>query len=150
MPQSFASLHVHFVFSTKHHEPLIPPDLASRMYEYLGGTARGMKCPMLIAGGMPDHVHLLVSMGREVSAAEFVKALKAASSRWVHDTFPDRAGFAWQSGYGAFAVSYSQVGAVRTYIENQAKHHKTRGFQDEFRAFLKAHGIEWDERYVWD
>jgi hypothetical protein len=76
--------------------------------------------------------------------------VKANSSRWVHDTFPDRSGFAWQAGYGAFAVSISMVDRVRGYIANQGEHHRRRTFQDEFREFLKAHGIEWDERYVWD
>jgi REP element-mobilizing transposase RayT len=150
MPQSFGSIHLHVVFSTKNREPLIAPALAPRLYDYIGGTLRGHKCALLDAGGMPDHAHLLVSMSREMSAAELVRVVKSNSSRWVHDTFPDLGGFAWQSGYGAFAVSYSQLGAVRAYIAGQEEHHRTRTFQDEFRAFLKAHDMEWDERYMWD
>ncbi len=150
MPQSLVSLHLHVVFSTKHREPLITPDLAPRLYGYVGGIVCETGSVLIAAGGMPDHIHLLVSLGRQACVADLVRDVKANSSRWVHDTFPDRSRFAWQAGYGAFAVSISMVGRVRGYIANQEEHHRRRTFQDEFREFLKAHGIEWDERYVWD
>ena len=150
MPQSFAAITLHVVFSTKHREPTITPDLADRLYGYLGGAARGAGSVLLTAGGRPDHVHLLIGLGREVAVAELVRVVKAASSRWVHDTFPDRGGFAWQSGYGAFAVSHDRRPAVRRYIAHQAEHHRGKTFQEEFREVLVAHEIEWDEEYVWD
>ena len=150
MPQSLASLHVHLIFSTKNRVPLITPDLSPRLYEYIGGILRAQCCPLIAHGGMPDHVHLLVSLSREMSVAELVRIVKSNSSGWVHDTFPALNGFAWQSGYAAFAVSFSKVGAVRRYIENQAEHHRSRTFQDELRTILRKHGIEFDERYVWD
>src|SRR5687767_3842947 len=99
---------------------------------------------------MPDHVHLLVSMGRETCVADLVRLVKSNSSKWLHDTQPDLAHFAWQAGYGAFSVSHSQLEVVRHYIENQAEHHRQTTFQDEYRTFLRKHGIEWDERFVWD
>src|SRR5690349_1030271 len=98
MPQSLASLHVHIIFSTKNREPLITPDLAPRLYEYAAGIARAAGCRLILAGGMPDHVHMLVSFGRETSVAEFVRVVKANSSKWIHGTVPCLAGFAWQSG----------------------------------------------------
>jgi REP element-mobilizing transposase RayT len=150
MPQSLASLHVHVIFSTKHREPLIAPDLAPRLYGYIGGVARQTGSVLIAAGGIPDHVHLLVSLGRQACVANLVRDVKANSSGWVHDNFPDRPQFAWQAGYGAFAVSFSMMETVRAYIANQENHHRRRTFQDEFRAYLKAHEIEWDERYVWD
>ena len=58
--------------------------------------------------------------------------------------------FAWQAGYAAFAVSYSHVPNVKQYIATQAEHHQTVTFQDEFRAFLRKHDIEFDEKYLWD
>jgi putative transposase len=150
MPQSLASLHQHIVFSTKNREPWLTPEYAQRVYDYIGGTLRGNRCVLIAAGGMPDHVHLLVSMSRELSTAEVVRLVKSNSSRWVHDTFADLSGFAWQAGYGAFAVSYSNVPAVRAYIANQERHHAQSSFQDEFREILRRHEIDWDERYVWD
>ncbi len=150
MPQSLVSLQVHLIFSTKSRDPFITADLAPRLYGYIGGVARETGSVLLAAGGMPDHVHLLVSLGREVCVADLVRDVKSNSSRWVHDTFPDRSQFAWQAGYGAFAVSISMAGKVRAYIAHQERHHRRRTFQDEFREFLKAHEIERDERYVWD
>jgi putative transposase len=150
MPQSLASLNFHVVFSTKNRQPLIDADIQSRLYEYIGGILRAEKSVLLAAGGMPDHVHLLVSLSRELSIAETLRLVKANSSKWIHNTFPDRKDFAWQVGYGAFSVSFSNIPDVKDYIGHQADHHRTRTFQDEYREFLRRHEIEWDERYVWD
>ena len=150
MPQSLAAVYVHVVFSTKNREPLIDPELATRLFPYIGGVLRGSKNVLLASGGMPDHVHLLISIGREQSISEMIGSLKSASSRWVHDTFPSRGAFAWQSGYGAFSVSPSQVDAVLRYVEGQEEHHRIRSFQEEYRDFLDKYGVEFDERYVWD
>ena len=150
IPQSFVSLHVHIVFSTKRRAALIDETLAPRLYKYLGGIARNTGSVLVAAGGMADHVHLLCSLGKETSVSELVRNLKSNSSRWIHEEFPMLRGFAWQTGYGAFAVSYSGMDDVKSYIANQQEHHRTRTFQDELRALLRRHEIEWDERYLWD
>jgi len=148
--QSFASLHYHIVFSTKNREPFIDSTLQSRLYEYRGGILRNHNGVLLAAGGIPDHVHLLVGLHREMAVAEGVKLVKAHSSKWIHDTFPDRKAFAWQTGYGAFTVSYSNMDQVKRYIAGQEEHHRKRTFKEEFIAFLDRHEIPYDERYVWD
>jgi REP element-mobilizing transposase RayT len=150
MAQSFASLHVHLIFSTKHRVPVIGPDWRPRLFEYIGGTLRSHKCCLVAAGGVADHVHLLVSLSRDISVSETVGLVKANSSRWVHETFADQAEFAWETGYGAFAASFSNLPAVKKYLAGQEEHHRTRTFQEEFREFLQRHQIEYDERYVWD
>ncbi len=150
MPQSFGSLHFHLVFSTKNRQPLIDAELQPRLYQYIGGILRTEKSVLLAAGGMPDHVHLLVSLSRELSIAETVRLVKANSSKWIHGTFPECQQFAWQAGYGAFSVSFSNLPEVKNYIARQAEHHRVRTFQDEYRDFLRRHQLEWDERYVWD
>jgi REP element-mobilizing transposase RayT len=150
MPQSFTSLHYHFVFSTKLREPTITPDLRPRLYDYLGGIIRDEGGVLLAAGGVADHVHLLVRLRQETAVADLLRVAKANSSKWVHETFPGSARFGWQAGYGAFTVSYSQVAAVKGYIGRQEEHHRRVTFQDEFRKFLIKHGIEFDEQYLWD
>ena len=150
MPQSFTSLHVHVVFSTKNRAPLITPDLQPRLYEYLGGILRSQGCRLLAAGGTPDHVHLLVSLSKQMSVSEAVRLIKSNASKWVHETFPERRDFAWQAGYGAFTVSFSNLERVKHYLAHQAEHHRTRTFQEEFVALLRRHRIEFDERYLWD
>ena len=150
MPQSFGSLYFHLVFSTKNRQPLIDAELQTRLYEYIGGILRAEKSVLLAAGGMPDHVHLLVSLSRELSIAEAVRLVKANSSKWIHATFAERQQFTWQAGYGAFSVSFSNLPDVKNYLARQAEHHRVRTFQDELREFLRRHELEWDERYVWD
>jgi putative transposase len=150
MPQSFASIHLYLVFSTKNRQGWLTNAFAKRLYKYIGGILRTKKCVLIGAGGMPDHTHLLVSMSRELSAAEVVGIVKANSSGWIHDNFPDLQSFAWQTGYGAFAVSFANIPRVRAYIANQEKHHAKETFRDEFREFLRQHELEWDEKYIWD
>jgi putative transposase len=149
MPQSFASLHCHMVFSTKHRRPQIAPEIQSRLYEYVGGILRNHSSSLVAAGGMSDHVHLLISLGRELSVADAVRTIKSNSSGWLHGTLGLRE-FQWQTGYGAFAVSFSQIEAVKTYLANQQEHHRRVSFQDEFLELLRRHELEWDERYIWD
>jgi len=150
VPQSFICMNSHLVFSTKARDPLIGPDWASRLYEYIGGTVRNKGSTLLAAGGMPGHVHLLLSLNKQASVADAVRDIKSNSSRWIHETFAHLRGFAWQAGYGAFSVSYSSLEEVRRYIADQPDHHRVRTFQEEFLAFLKRHHIEYDERYIWD
>src|SRR5262249_6460089 len=101
-------------------------------------------------GGVPDHVHLLVRWRTDESIATLMRMVKSRSSAWVHDTFPTHQSFQWQEGYGAFTVSQSQSDVVDQYIRNQRAHHREKTFQAEFIALLDAHGIEYDERYLWD
>jgi REP element-mobilizing transposase RayT len=149
MPQSFSSLNCHIIFSTKHRQPQITAELQPRLFEYIGGILRNNASALIAAGGVPDHVHRLVSLGRTIAVADAVRLIKANSSGWIHDEmgFPD---FQWQNGYGAFAVSYSNIDQVKSYLAAQEEHHRRQSFQDEFREFLKRHDLEWDERYVWD
>lgn len=150
MPQSLASVYLHVVFSTKNRAPFITAELAPRLYQYLTGVALGNETRLVDVGGVADHVHLLLSFGREVTIADTLKALKGGSSRWVHDTFGELRPFAWQAGYGIFSVGYPELGVVKAYIAGQAEHHQNQSYQDEFRHLLTTNGRTWDERFVWD
>jgi len=151
MPQSLSSVFLHIVFSTKERFPFLSDaEVRGQVHAFLGGIAKKLNCPPILVGGVADHVHILIHLGRSVSQADLVKELKRGSNLWIHERFPQIAKFAWQAGYGAFSVSASNVEAVRTYIENQPEHHAKVSFQDEFRAFLEKHGVPFDERYVWD
>lgn len=101
-------------------------------------------------GGIEDHVHLLLAGSADSAPCKIAKLVKGGSSASIHDTFPTLHGFAWQDGYGAFTVSKSALADVTDYIRGQRQHHQTRTFQDEYRAFLRKHDVEIDERYLWD
>jgi putative transposase len=82
--------------------------------------------------------------------AKAVEDVKKSSSKWLKSKSPRMGNFAWQAGYGAFSVSESNVPSVVHYIRGQQEHHRIKSFQEEYREFLEKHGIEYDEKYVWD
>lgn len=149
MPQSFTNLIYHIVFSTKNRQPLITDHVKSRLYEYIGGTIRKQGGIALAINGMSDHVHVLAKLRPDKSVSDVLRDLKANSSGWMHDVFPELKDFSWQNGYGAFTVSASQIERVRQYIANQEEHHKKVGtFRDEFIKLLRANEIEFEEKYL--
>ncbi len=143
MPHTYSSLLVHCVFSTKERRDLIPdPRL---LWRYLAGTARNKEIPLIAAGGTANHLHLLVDLPPTMQLSEVTQVLKGNSSHWLnHPKTP----FAWQQGYGAFAIGQSQRAMVISYIEGQEEHHRKYSFEQEFVILLRKYGIAYDERFV--
>ena len=150
MPGTYTQILLHVIFSTKHRHPWIQPDIADRLYDYMGGIIRKERGTLYEIGGVEDHVHLYLRWRPDETISNLMRNVKAGSSLWVHQTFPALGDFAWQEGYGAFSVSKSQEEAVRNYIRDQREHHKTEDFKSELLRFLRLHGVEFDERYVFD
>lgn len=150
MANTYTSLHYHIVFSTKRREPYIAQNIQDRVWAYIGGIARENNMTALAVGGMNDHAHVLLWTRPTQTVSKAVQLLKGGSSLWIHQTFPALKGFAWQDGYGAFAVCRAHTEVVVEYIRNQKEHHRKKTFQEEYLAFLKEYGIEYDERYLWD
>lgn len=149
MGHSYTSSLFHCIFSTKDRKPLITEELQSPLWAYIGGIARKNKMKAIAVGGVEDHVHILISIPSTLSIAKAVQLIKGGSSKWIHEKFPKLRTFAWQEGYGAFSISISQIAATVKYIAGQREHHRKRTYQQEFLAFLKKHGIEYDPRYIW-
>ena len=150
MPGTYSQILLHIVFSTKHREPWITLDIADRLYPYIGGIVRAENGVLYDIGGVEDHVHLYLRWRPDAAVSDLMRTVKARSSKWVHDTFTNFAAFAWQEGYSVFSVSRSQEEAVKKYIESQIEHHKKEDFKSELLRLLRAHGIEFDERYVFE
>lgn len=148
MPSTHLSLHYHVVFSTKDRHPLISPDWKERLHAYLGGIVRDLGGIPECVGGIEDHVHLLIGLKATHRLCDVLRDIKVSSSRWMHDVVGLQE-FAWQDGYGAFTLSDNRREAVIQYIRNQAEHHRSRSFQDEYLTFLRQAGVEFDEKYLW-
>jgi len=148
MPATHLSLHYHVVFSTKGRHPFIAETWRGRLHEYFGGLIRSADGIPDAIGGTDDHVHLLIGLRATHKLSSFVQDIKQSSSHWIHETIGVK-DFAWQEGYGAFTVSTSNRESVKEYIAKQEDHHRTKTFQEEYLAFLKKHGVEYDERYLW-
>jgi putative transposase len=147
---TFSNIVLHVIFSTKNRVMTIKPDIQDRLYAFIGGIVRDERGTLLRAGGMPDHLHLLIRWRTDGAVSDLLRNVKGRSSKWIHDTFPEQHGFAWQAGYGVFSVSQSQCEHVRRYISDQNEHHRGQTFQEEFIEFLRAHAIEYDDRYIWE
>ena len=150
MSHSYVSQLMHCVFSTKERKPLITPELQTRLFPYIGGIARKNKMKLISAGGVEDHVHLLISLPKTLDIAHAMQLIKGGSSKWIHEEFADHRLFEWQEGYGAFSIGISEVERTVKYINNQAEHHKRKDFKTEFISFLDKHFIEYDDRHVFD
>lgn len=142
MAHSLTLLLVHVVFSTKRRERLIDGELKPRLHAYLGGIVHEEGATAHIINGFEDHVHILIGLPAARAHADRVRIVKTNSSRWVHELEHRYAGFAWQSGYGAFSVSRSKFDEVSAYIARQAEHDQTQTFEEEYLAMLMRHGIE--------
>jgi len=150
MAHTFTNLLTHVIFSTKDRLPHIDAELKAPLLAYMGGIVRELYGTAMTINGTADHVHLLVRLPPTISLADAMRVLKTNSSRWVHEKWPSHCAFAWQTGYGAFSVSQSNVASVVRYIAEQERHHRKVSFQEEFLAYLRRHGIDYDERYIWE
>jgi len=150
MPQSLVQIYVHIVFSTKDRAPFLEDKaFRERLHAYLVGACGGQGCPSLQVGGVEDHIHALVRLGKSIEVATLIREIKKESSKWVksESSLQD---FHWQSGYGAFSVSPSHVMSVVQYIRDQEAHHEKESFQVEFRRICRKYDVAIDERYAWD
>jgi putative transposase len=146
---TYCALNVHGVFCTKDRQPSIIHEFEERLWKYLGGIVRQNGMNALSIGGVPDHVHVLISLPASISVAKAIQLIKGGSSKWIHDNFPKQRSFAWQPGYAAFSVSASLIQENDAYIKNQKEHHRKRTFQEEYVSFLKENYVDYDERYLW-
>jgi REP-associated tyrosine transposase len=149
MAQSLAKVNLHLVFSTKNRRPCLTETIQPRVHAYLAGTLRNLGSEVYAVGGYTDHVHLLFTLPRTLSISQLVEKVKTGSSKWLKDE-NGISDFYWQGGFGVFSISESDIPGVRHYIEGQHEHHHKRTFQEELRELFAEHGIEFDERYVWD
>ena len=147
---SVTLLTYHVVFATKYRRRVI----TARVLELLAGS---MEEACRIKGwtlrefnGEADHVHLLCLLSRKYAIKDVVEEAKTETTKWLKKQSPRLADFHWQSGYGIFSVSESNAEPVKRYIARQEEHHRQMSFQDEFRQLCQRHGVDVDERYVWD
>jgi putative transposase len=152
MPQSLAKVAIHIVYSTKDRRPWLRDlDLRNRCCAYAATVLkRDVDSPAVVINGTEDHVHMLCLLSRKFAIMELVKVCKTETAKWIKKQEARLEGFRWQAGYGVFSVSESNLGHVKRYIAKQEEHHQRISFQDEFRELCSRHGIEIDERYVWD
>ncbi len=150
MPSSYTHLAYYLVFSTKYRRPVLTQQHRELLYPHIAGIINNKDGQLLEIGGMEDHLHILARCSPTIALADFVRDIKANSSKWMHESQQQMRNFAWQVGYGAFCVSQSQIEVVREYIRNQAEHHRQWSFEDEFRQILHKHQVQYDPKYLFE
>jgi len=152
MPQSLAKVAIHIAFSTKNRKPwLQDKQLRDELYAYTATIlCNNVDSPAIIINGVADHIHILCLLSRKFAIMKVIQEAKTETSKWIKKQSADTRDFSWQSGYGAFSVSESNIPQVKKYIADQEEHHRRMTFQDEFRELCKRHGLDLDEQYAWE
>lgn len=149
MAGTYTNLLFHIVFSTKRRTGLITPELEPELYAYIGGVIRNQGGKLLDAGGMSDHIHLLMKSKPNIALSDLIRDIKANSSKWINESKWKIRKFGWQDGFAAFTVSESQVEIVSKYIQSQKVHNRRRDFKAELLFLLKKNHCEFDEALLW-
>ena len=142
MANTYTQIHIQFVFAVKHRQSVISSKWENDLYKYITGIVKNNNHKMLCINGMPDHVHILVGFHTTQSISDFMREVKANSSKWINEQKLVSGKFEWQEGYGAFSYAKSQMPQVINYINNQKEHHQKQSFLEEYKSFLEKFEIE--------
>ena len=150
MASSLVKIDVNLIFHIKSTSVIMRHEDLPDIFSYIGGIIKGVGGTSFTIGGTVDHIHILSSLPKNMSIIDFIRTIKSESSKWMKTIDASYLNFAWQDGYGAFSVSPSLLEKTKTYIQEQEKHHERKTFRDEYRAFLVASGVSFDERYAFE
>ncbi len=148
MSNTYTQIHIQIIFAVKYRMALINDKWKDELYKYITGIIQAQKHKLLIINGTADHVHILVGYRPHQSLSDLLQDIKGSSSKWINEMKFTHSKFAWQEGYGAFSYSHSDLSKVINYITNQEQHHKKLTFLDEYKSFLNAYDVAFDERYI--
>lgn len=150
MSHTYYAVYEHAVFSTKQRQPWFTAQNTPALFAYLAGALKNAGCECLIVGGYQEHVHLLYRKPSDLLTRELIKELKRQSTLWIKADRLAPKEYSWQTGYGAFSVSYWDLDKIRIYIVNQREHHQKMTWEEEYRKLLRKNGVEFDERFFLD
>ncbi len=150
MANTYTQIYLHFVFSVKGRESLIPQSKREELQKIITGIVQKREHKMISIYCMPDHVHLLVGFKPLDSISDLIRDIKALTSKHINENNWISTKFNWQNGYGAFSYSKSALDNVIKYISNQEEHHKKHTFKEEYISLLKKFSIEYDNKYLFE
>lgn len=150
MANTYTQIYIHIIFAVKGRQNLISNNIKEELYKYITGIVTNEEQKLIAINGMPDHIHVLIGLKPNKSLSDLVRDIKANSSRLINEKQWINGKFEWQTGYGAFTYSHSQLTNVINYIQNQEEHHKTKSFKEEYIEFLKSFDIDFEENYIFN
>jgi putative transposase len=149
MSDTYSQLHIHCVFAVKFRAALIDSVWEEELHKYITGIVQGNKHKMLAVNSAFDHSHMFIGLNPAQSISDMMQMVKADSSKFIERKGFTKAKFQWQSGYGAFSHSRSDIDSVVKYILAQKEHHQSKTFREEYAELLKRHGMD-DRKYIFD
>jgi putative transposase len=148
MANTYTQLYIQCVFAVKFRKAVISPEWDERLRLYITAIVQNNDHKMLSINNMPDHLHLLIGLNPAQSLSNIMQLVKGDSSEWINKEKLTARKFNWQSGYGAFSYSKSQIPRVAKYIENQQSHHQKLSFLEEYIKMLESASIEYNKLYI--
>jgi putative transposase len=148
MANTYTQLYIHYVFAVQNRISLISSKWQVQLYKYMNGIIEQQGHKPFAINGMPDHVHVLVSMSPVQAPSDLLYHVKRSSSLWINQNRFVAGKFAWQEGFGAFSYGKSQIPMIAGYIENQVNHHQKKTFYNEYLDLLREYEVVFDERYL--
>ncbi len=148
MANTYTQIHIQLVFAVQNRASLITDLWKEELYKYMTGIIQNKEHKMLQINSMPDHIHILIGLRPTQGLSDLVKVVKQESTNWINDKKFTPKKFNWQKGFGGFSYTKSDVPRVINYIQNQETHHRKIKFLDEYVEMLRAHEIEYDEKYL--
>lgn len=147
---SFRQSLYHIVYCTYRRKNTLPEAYHEELYKYIWGIIKNRKSVLYRINGTENHIHLFCDLHSTVTLADFIKEIKTGANIWIKESGNFPAFESWAEGYCALSYSKKDKDMIVNYIRNQKEHHKKTTFEDELRALLIEHGIEFDEKYLFD
>jgi putative transposase len=150
MAGTYSQIYIQVVFAVRGRQNLLHKEWREEVWKYMSGIITNKGHKPIIINGVEDHVHVLLGLKPAMALSDLVRDIKNNSSNFINDHHWIKARFCWQEGYGAFSYSYSQVGNVYKYIQNQEEHHRKQNFKSEYIDTLRKFEIDHDEKYLFE
>lgn len=150
MANTYTQLYVHIIFAVKGRQNLVFKENKEELKKYISGIVRNMKQKLIAIEIMPDHVHILIGFKPNISLSDLVRDIKNNSSKFINEKDWVAGHFSWQTGFGAFTYSHSQLNSIIGYINNQEKHHNNISFKEEYLDVLKKFNVQFNNEYLFE
>ena len=148
MANTYVQAYFHLVFSPKNREALIEKSWKDALEKYITGIVQNNGHKLIAIGSMPDHIHIFIGYNLNQTIPKLVEEIKTSSNHWIKRQEFSKFKFDWQTGYGAFTHSHSQIDTVAKYVLRQEQHHQKKTFREEYLEILTKLEIEYNDEYV--
>jgi REP element-mobilizing transposase RayT len=150
MANTYSQLYVQVVFAVKGRQNLISNTWKDELFKYITGIVTNEGQKLIAINGVSDHIHILIGIKPNKALSDLVRDIKANSSRFINEKAWVNGKFEWQTGFGAFSYSHSNLTNVIRYIQNQEEHHKAKTYKEEYVAFLEAFDVDYKTEFIFD